>query len=216
MIWRVELETARPRVDDCQEWPDERTLRGKLRQGRKHKMTGSRKWSAHILTPCFKTDSQLTNNPWSYTDVSNLGYAAMCVCLKIRYPEIPWLIIIESFALHSSMAIIWHVLSVFLPTFSGTKAMYQTKDCVLVVASLIAASTPQPFSTLYSAGSPSSSCAGNENCEELPPSEQLTPNMCLQQWCVCVYIYIYTYSYIHMILICKTAQQYWLKHGKTW
>ena len=197
MIWRVELETARPRVDDCQEWPDERTLRGKLRQGRKHKMTGSRKWSAHILTPCFKTDSQLTNNPWSYTDVSNLGYAAMCVCLKIRYPEIPWLIIIESFALHSSMAIIWHVLSVFLPTFSGTKAMYQTKDCVLVVASLIAASTPQPFSTLYSAGSPSSSCAGNENCEELPPSEQLTPNMCLQQWCVCVYIYIYIYIQLY-------------------
>ena len=198
MIWRVELETARPRVDDCQEWPDERTLRGKLRQGRKHKMTGSRKWSAHILTPCFKTDSQLTNNPWSYTDVSNLGYAAMCVCLKIRYPEIPWLIIIESFALHSSMAIIWHVLSVFLPTFSGTKAMYQTKDCVLVVASLIAASTPQPFSTLYSAGSPSSSCAGNENCEELPPSEQLTPNMCLQQWCVCVYIYIYIHTVIYI------------------
>ena len=197
MIWRVELETARPRVDDCQEWPDERTLRGKLRQGRKHKMTGSRKWSAYILTPCFKTDSQLTNNPWSYTDVSNLGYAAMCVCLKIRYPEIPWLIIIESFALHSSMAIIWHVLSVFLPTFSGTKAMYQTKDCVLVVASLIAASTPQPFSTLYSAGSPSSSCAGNENCEELPPSEQLTPNMCLQQWCVCVYIYIYIQLYTY-------------------
>jgi hypothetical protein len=94
------------------------------------------------------------------------------------------------------MAIIWHVLSVFLPTFSGTKAMYQTKDCVLVVASLIAASTPQPFSTLYSAGSPSSSCAGNENCEELPPSEQLTPNMCLQQWCVCVYIYIHTVIYI--------------------
>ena len=145
-----------------------------------------------------------------------LGLCGYVCVSENRVPEIPWLIIIESFSLHSSMAIIWHVLYVFLPTFSGTKAMYQTKDCVLVVASLIAASTPQPFSTLYSAGSPSSSCAGNENCEELPPSEQLTPNMCLPQWCVCVYIYIYTYSYIHMILICKTAQQYWLKHGKTW
>ena len=41
-------------------------------------------------------------------------------------------------------------------------------------------------------------------------SKHVSPTM------MCMCVYIYTYSYIHMILICKTAQQYWLKHGKTW